>query len=40
MGMSAPLLEGIDANMLRDIPESVLKMPHVDFEPKNDGVFG
>ncbi|OBR11569.1 Multicopper oxidase [Colletotrichum higginsianum IMI 349063] len=40
MGMSAPLLEGMDSNMQNEIPEHAKSMPHVEFTPKNDGVFG
>ncbi|OLN96149.1 Laccase-1-like protein 2, partial [Colletotrichum chlorophyti] len=40
MGMSAPLLEGMDSSLQREVPEYVESMPHVEFTPKNDGVFG
>ncbi|KAI6260084.1 hypothetical protein MCOR27_002778 [Pyricularia oryzae] len=40
LGMSAPILEGILPNDPAQFPESVAKRPHVEFEPKNDGVFG
>ncbi|KAF4832933.1 Laccase [Colletotrichum tropicale] len=40
MGMSVPLLEGMDSSMRDEVPEHVKHMPHVEFAPKNDGVFG
>ncbi|KZL70549.1 multicopper oxidase [Colletotrichum tofieldiae] len=40
LGMSAPILEGIMADDPAKFPESAVNRPHVDFEPKNDGVFG
>ncbi|OHW98148.1 multicopper oxidase [Colletotrichum incanum] len=40
MGMAAPLLEGMDSSMRDRVPEHAKGMPHVDFTPKNDGVFG
>lgn len=40
MGMAAPLLEGMDNTTYAEVPESARTLPHVDFEPKNDGVFG
>ncbi|KZL77382.1 multicopper oxidase [Colletotrichum tofieldiae] len=40
MGMAAPLLEGMDSSMRDRIPEHAKGMPHVEFTPKNDGVFG
>ncbi|KAF6833859.1 multicopper oxidase [Colletotrichum plurivorum] len=40
MGMSAPLLEGMDSSMQAEVPKGAKAMPHVEFEPKNDGVFG
>ncbi|KAK8868384.1 Laccase abr2 [Apiospora arundinis] len=40
MGMSAPLLEGMDSSMLDEVPEYAKALPHVDFTPTNDGVFG
>ncbi|KAJ4200830.1 hypothetical protein NW759_015806 [Fusarium solani] len=35
-----PILEGITAENPIEIPEEVLDRPHVEFEPKNDGIFG
>ncbi|KAK2063681.1 Cupredoxin [Colletotrichum caudatum] len=40
LGMSAPIMEGIMPDDPVTLPESAVKRPHVDFEPKNDGVFG
>ncbi|KAK2001456.1 Cupredoxin [Colletotrichum falcatum] len=40
LGMSAPIMEGIMVDDPVTLPESAVKQPHVDFEPKNDGVFG
>ncbi|KAJ5006672.1 hypothetical protein K4K48_002839 [Colletotrichum sp. SAR 10_66] len=40
MGMSVPLLEGMDSSMRHEVPDHVKHMPHVEFAPKNDGVFG
>lgn len=40
MGMAAPLLEGMDNSMRREVPDHAKNMPHVEFTPKNDGVFG
>lgn len=38
--MAVPLLEGMDDTTHAEIPEGARDLPHVDFEPKNDGVFG
>lgn len=38
--MSAPILEGITAEDPIEVPTSAMNRPHIDFEPKNDGVFG
>lgn len=40
MGMAAPLLEGTESGVPYDVPAYVKSMPHVEFMPKNDGVFG
>ncbi|GKT50103.1 multicopper oxidase GIP1 [Colletotrichum spaethianum] len=40
LGMSAPIMEGILPDDPVKFPESAVNRPHVDFEPKNDGVFG
>ncbi|KAK1985309.1 Cupredoxin [Colletotrichum cereale] len=40
LGMSAPIMEGIMADDLVKFPKSAVSQPHVEFEPKNDGVFG
>ncbi|KAM6529455.1 hypothetical protein FALCPG4_007591 [Fusarium falciforme] len=40
LGMTVPILEGITAENPLEIPEEVLGRPHVEFEPKNDGIFG
>ncbi|TDZ14868.1 Laccase abr2 [Colletotrichum orbiculare MAFF 240422] len=40
LGMSAPIMEGILPNDPVDFPTSAVNRPHVEFEPKNDGVFG
>ncbi|KAK2017455.1 Cupredoxin [Colletotrichum eremochloae] len=40
LGLSAPIMEGIMADDPVALPESAVNQPHVDFEPKNDGVFG
>ncbi|KAG8161956.1 hypothetical protein KVR01_007721 [Diaporthe batatas] len=40
LGMSAPILEGLDAQNAVDIPEYAKARPHVEFKPANDGVFG
>ncbi|GJC89099.1 multicopper oxidase GIP1 [Colletotrichum liriopes] len=40
LGMSAPIMEGTMADDPAKFPESAVNRPHVDFEPKNDGVFG
>ncbi|KAF4780665.1 hypothetical protein HER10_EVM0000708 [Colletotrichum scovillei] len=40
LGMSAPIMEGILSSDPAEFPESAINRPHVDFEPKNDGVFG
>ncbi|KAI8237883.1 hypothetical protein K4K54_009229 [Colletotrichum sp. SAR 10_86] len=40
MGMSVPLLEGMNSSMRDEVPDHVKHMPHVEFAPKNDGVFG
>ncbi|KAK7958651.1 hypothetical protein PG988_013499 [Apiospora saccharicola] len=40
MGMAAPLLEGMDSSMRDEVPEHAKMLPHVDFTPTNDGVFG
>ncbi|KXH47725.1 hypothetical protein CSIM01_11675 [Colletotrichum simmondsii] len=40
LGMSAPIMEGILSSDPPEFPESAINRPHVDFEPKNDGVFG
>ncbi|KAF3013563.1 hypothetical protein E8E14_010796 [Neopestalotiopsis sp. 37M] len=39
LGMSAPILEGITAEDPIKVPTSAMNRPHIDFEPKNDGVF-
>lgn len=38
--MSAPIMEGILSSDPAEFPESAVNRPHVEFEPKNDGVFG
>jgi hypothetical protein len=38
--MAAPLLEGMDGSMASEVPFYAKHQPHVDFTPKNDGVFG
>lgn len=38
--MSAPLLEGLDSSISDEVPANVKNLPHVDFTPKNDGIFG
>lgn len=40
MGMAAPLLEGMDSSKPYNVPAYAKSMPHVDFTPNNDGVFG
>ncbi|KAK8080219.1 hypothetical protein PG997_008037 [Apiospora hydei] len=40
MGMAAPLLEGMDSSMLDEVPDHAKMLPHVEFTPTNDGVFG
>ncbi|KAG8168475.1 hypothetical protein KVR01_001224 [Diaporthe batatas] len=40
LGMAAPLLEGMDNNTHAEIPDDARNLPHVEFEPKNDGIFG
>ncbi|PSR79596.1 Cupredoxin [Coniella lustricola] len=40
LGMSAPILEGILPESPASFPMSAADRPHVDFQPKNDGVFG
>ncbi|KAL0933699.1 multicopper oxidase [Colletotrichum truncatum] len=40
LGMSAPIMEGILPNDPAEFPSSAANRPHVEFEPKNDGVFG
>ncbi|KAJ0384441.1 hypothetical protein COL922a_008369 [Colletotrichum nupharicola] len=40
LGMSAPIMEGILPNDPANYPTFAANQPHVDFEPKNDGVFG
>lgn len=35
-----PILEGLDAENVLEIPEYAKSRPHVEFEPANDGVFG
>ncbi|KAI7774759.1 multicopper oxidase [Diaporthe eres] len=40
LGMSAPILEGLNGENLVDVPEYAKSRPHVKFEPANDGVFG
>ncbi|EXF84979.1 hypothetical protein CFIO01_02192 [Colletotrichum fioriniae PJ7] len=40
LGMSAPIMEGILSSDPAEFPESAVNRPHVEFEPKNDGVFG
>ncbi|RSL99250.1 hypothetical protein CDV31_012259 [Fusarium ambrosium] len=40
LGMTVPILEGITAENPIEIPEEALDRPHVEFEPKNDGIFG
>ncbi|TLS29909.1 hypothetical protein PpBr36_02207 [Pyricularia pennisetigena] len=40
LGMSAPILEGISPDDPAEFPEWVARRPHIEFEPKNDGVFG
>ncbi|OHE99676.1 hypothetical protein CORC01_05034 [Colletotrichum orchidophilum] len=40
LGMSAPIMEGILSSDPVEFPESAINRPHVEFEPKNDGVFG
>ncbi|KAK1449474.1 hypothetical protein CMEL01_08789 [Colletotrichum melonis] len=40
LGMSAPIMEGILSSDPAEFPESAINRPHVEFEPKNDGVFG
>jgi hypothetical protein len=37
--MAAPLLEGME-NLEKEIPTWAKDRPHVEFTPKNDGVFG
>jgi hypothetical protein len=38
--MAAPLLEGVDGSTAKNIPSYAKDQPHVEFTPKNDGVFG
>ncbi|KAK7927487.1 hypothetical protein PG985_004485 [Apiospora marii] len=40
MGMAAPLLEGMDSSMRDEVPDHAKMLPHVEFTPTNDGVFG
>ncbi|KAF6843606.1 multicopper oxidase [Colletotrichum musicola] len=40
LGMSAPIMEGILPDDPAQYPSSAVGRPHVEFEPKNDGVFG
>ncbi|KXH65544.1 hypothetical protein CSAL01_02943 [Colletotrichum salicis] len=40
LGMSAPIMEGILSSDPAEFPASAVNRPHVEFEPKNDGVFG
>ncbi|RSL49529.1 hypothetical protein CEP54_012376 [Fusarium duplospermum] len=40
LGMTVPILEGITAKTPIEIPEEAFDRPHVEFEPKNDGIFG
>ncbi|KAI1871212.1 uncharacterized protein JN550_004657 [Neoarthrinium moseri] len=40
LGMSAPILEGITVDDPISVPSSAMHRPHVQFDPKNDGVFG
>ncbi|RSL71764.1 hypothetical protein CEP53_001390 [Fusarium sp. AF-6] len=40
LGMTVPILEGITAENPIEIPKEALDRPHVEFEPKNDGIFG
>ncbi|KAK1659197.1 Cupredoxin [Colletotrichum godetiae] len=40
LGMSAPIMEGILSSDPAEFPESAINRPHVEFKPKNDGVFG
>ncbi|KAK1857061.1 multicopper oxidase [Colletotrichum chrysophilum] len=40
LGMSAPIMEGILPTDPANYPTFAANQPHVDFEPKNDGVFG
>ncbi|KAG6354808.1 hypothetical protein INS49_003889 [Diaporthe citri] len=40
LGMSVPILEGLNGENLVDVPEYAKSRPHVKFEPANDGVFG
>ncbi|KAF3769411.1 Cupredoxin [Cryphonectria parasitica EP155] len=40
LGMSVPIIEGILPDDPANFPDSAVNRPHVNFEPKNDGVFG
>ncbi|KXJ97248.1 Cupredoxin [Microdochium bolleyi] len=40
LGMSAPILEGVTVDNSISVPDSATRRPHVEFDPKNDGVFG
>jgi L-ascorbate oxidase len=41
LGMSAPILEGIiEDDPLHHIPTYAKERPNVEFEPKNNGIFG
>ncbi|ORY67546.1 Cupredoxin [Pseudomassariella vexata] len=40
LGMAAPILEGITPEDPLDAPAGALNRPHIEFKPKNDGIFG
>ncbi|KAK7228885.1 hypothetical protein V2G26_001055 [Clonostachys chloroleuca] len=40
LGMTVPILEGITTKDPIIVPEAAQDRPHIEFEPKNDGIFG
>jgi hypothetical protein len=38
--MTVPILEGITTKDPIIVPEAAQDRPHIEFEPKNDGIFG
>lgn len=38
--MSVPILEGLTPEDFVSVPAYAADRPHVEFEPKNDGIFG